>query len=305
VAGRRSNPMELERTIRFYRIGYVGQPPDRIVDTESLLHAIEATNAAGDLYVTSGERVALCLPDSFAPGQLRILNVRRTELPQIEEDGLLAPLSLGRNAGLADQIHLFFFANNVVGSEFNFYGPRPTRLADFVRAKSLGQQIYVDRLLRHDVIGRLDDFAEIRMARLKVSRGTADLVAHIDPDLGEALTRTAEFTQAADVEIVVRRQARSRESLALRIRRVFGRLARDPEAEGGLKALQVEGRATDDEDFELVDLLEQQISARRPIRRVDERSRVLDDRAAYRAIGAAYSDLAEEIERAGWAHQAD
>jgi hypothetical protein len=295
--------MELMRTIRFYRIGYLGQPPDRIVDAEPLLHAIDAVTKSGDRYVVSGERVALCLPDSFVPGRLRILNVRRSDLPQIEEDGVLQPLPLRRNAGLADQIHVFFFDNNVIGAEFNFYGPRPSRLADFVRAKSLGEQIYVDRLLRDDVIARLDDFAEIRMARLKVSRGMTGLVTRIDHDLGEALTRAAEFTDAADVELVVRRRPRSHDSLALRIRRTFARLARDPEAEGGVKALQVEGRASDDEDYELVDLLEQQIVATRPIRRLDERSRVLDSGAAYGAIEGAYGQLADEIRRAGWARR--
>jgi hypothetical protein len=176
-------------------------------------------------------------------------------------------------------------------------------LADFVRAKGLGERIYVDRLLREDVIGRLDDFAEIKMARLKVSRGMTGLVTRIDADLGEALRRAAEFTEAADVELVVRRRPRSRDSLALRIRRVFARLARDPEAEGGVKALQVEGRASDDEAFELVDLLEEQIVATRPIRRVDERSRVLDSGAAYEAIENAYGELADEIQRAGSARR--
>jgi hypothetical protein len=291
--------MALTRTIRFYRIGYVGQPPDRIVDVARLLQIIDVLNKGGDRYVVFGERVALCAPDSYVPARLRILNVRRSDLPQIEEDGELQPLELRRNAGLAEQIHLSFFDQNVVGSEFNFYGPRPTRFADFVRAKSLGEQIFVERLLRQDVVAQLDDFSEIKMARLKVSRGMTGVVTRIDRDLGEALTRAAEFTDAADVEIIVRRRPRSRDSLALRIRRAFGQLARDPEGEGGVKALQVEGRASNEEDFELVDLLEQQIVATREIRRAGERSRVLDDGAAYEAIEGAYGQLADEIRRAG------
>jgi hypothetical protein len=85
--------------IRFYRSGYVGQAYDRLVDTERLLQAIDAVSKAGDRYVVSGERVALCLPDSYAPGRLRILNVRRSDLPQVEEDGVLQPLSLRRMPG--------------------------------------------------------------------------------------------------------------------------------------------------------------------------------------------------------------
>jgi hypothetical protein len=65
------------------------------------------------------------------------VNVRSTNLRHVEAAGLCSPLGLDPAAGLAEQIHLVSFSDNVIGAEFNSYGPRVTRLVDVVPAHTL------------------------------------------------------------------------------------------------------------------------------------------------------------------------
>src|SRR5207237_6553911 len=68
------------------------------------------------------------------PGQTRLCIglIRRSGLPRVEQAGEVSPLTITPDQGLVEQTHLVFFARGVVGAEFNFYGPRPSRLADYL-----------------------------------------------------------------------------------------------------------------------------------------------------------------------------
>ena len=50
--------------------------------------------------------------------------IRRSGLPQVERGGELEDLYIPTAAGLAEAIHVVFFDHNIVGADFNFYGPR-------------------------------------------------------------------------------------------------------------------------------------------------------------------------------------
>lgn len=61
-------------------------------------------------------------------------------MPLVEEAGGLNGLNLTTNQGLYEPIHLQVFANNIIGVEFNFYGPRPSRLGSYLR-QAIGDQL--------------------------------------------------------------------------------------------------------------------------------------------------------------------
>jgi hypothetical protein len=300
VARRFPDPERLERRIYFYRlIDPRGTNIPFQFNVDSVLDELRVIAASAGRYDEQGERVTLCIPDAQATRpRLRVLNVRRTNLPQMESAGVLAPLPLESTAGIADQIHIVFFPSNVIGSEFNFYGPRVTRLADFMRAKRIQPRTRIVPLFRDDAIRQLDGMREIRMAHLKLTRGAIGLLRRYDETLAQALDQTAEITGGANVEITVRRTPRSHESLSGRLRQAFRGLAADPEAKELVKALQIEGR-NEDGEFNVVDLIKEELGAVRDVRRVQVRERALDSADAYRVIEETYEDLADEIARAG------
>ena len=59
--------------------------------------------------------------------------IRRTGLPQLEQAGTVSDLKIADNAGLVEAVHVVFFPDNIVGADFNFYGPRLSRLGYYLR----------------------------------------------------------------------------------------------------------------------------------------------------------------------------
>jgi hypothetical protein len=295
------DPNRLERTIHFHRIfvgadAHGGTPFDAAPSFASLA----ALLASDDRYLEQGERVTLAMPDHDLPPQrLRLLNIRRTNLPHVEAAGVLTPLGLPPAAGLAEQIHLVFFPDNVVGSEFNFYGPRATRLGDVLRARNIQRDVELRSLVRDDVIGRLDDMEELTMATIRLDRAAIGAVRRIDQSLSQALDRTAEFSDEGEIGISLRRVPHTRTRLSDRVRQAFRALGRDDEIRHVARALQVEGRNPATGELELLDLLESELVTTRRILRADPRSRVLDSDDAYAQINSAYDELIPEIRRAG------
>lgn len=294
------DPARLERKVFFYRINVVGDPDGLApYDVAPVIAELRSLLRTDDRYLVRQERATFVVPETGSPPRLRLFNVRRADLPQIESAGVLSPLLLDEQAGVADQIHLVFFPDNVLGSEFNFFGPRAPRLADFLRSKSIGPRIEIVPLFRDDAVTRLDEMQEIRMGRLRLQRGAGSLLRRVDATLASAFDELEETSGGANVEITLRRVPRSRESLPQRLRNLFGELASTDGAGEVITAIQLEGRDPETGEFETVDLLEQQLVSTRRILRSDPRSRVLDSNDAYRQIEAAHQDLLAEIRRAG------
>lgn len=294
------DPTRLERRIRFYRITVRARDRDRPFNPVDVLDQLERLLVGDDRYLEHGERVTLCLPDRREPlPRMRIVDIRRRDLPQYELGGNLGPLPIDPDAGLADQIHLTFFPDGVVGSEFNFRGPRVSRLAEVVNGRRIGPRIDIRALFRDDAVRQVDEMQELRMARLRMRRGSGPLLRRVDEALADAFESTREFSADADVELVVRRQPRTRESLPDRVRRAFGVIATSDDGRHAARAIQLEGRNPASGEFEIVDLLEQDLVTTRRILRTDPGSRVLDSGDTYAAIESAYEELLTEIQRAG------
>ena len=294
------DPTRLKRTIRFHRIHFVpDRRPKTPYESGPLLAGLRALLPTGDRYLEQGERVTLCLPDfDGPPARLRIVNIRRHDLPQVEASGVLSPLGIGRTAGLADQIHVVFFPDNVVGSEFNYYGPRVTRLADVIRGKGIGPAVELRDLVREDVIARLDEMTDVTAATLTIDRSQIEVTRQADATLARALDETAEFAERGILELTIRRRPHSRETLTDRVRSVWRALARRQEDQEGMRSLRIEGRNPVTGELETLDLLGQAIVTSRRILRTQPGSRVLDSADAYAEIASAYEELREEIRRA-------
>lgn len=294
------DPNELERHIYFYRIGPdVPSPataPRGGFDPRPYLLRIPDVAASEDRYLEAGERVTCCFLDSAADHpHLRVANIRRSDLPQIETGGVLAPLGIDEHSGLAEQIHAVLFENNVLGAVFNFYGPRPGRLADYLQRKCGAPPLTIDALVRPDVMAELDRLGDLRMMTLRLRRDTIAEVRHLDESLAAALDRTAEWASSPDIEIVLRKQAHAREPLPERLWTSVRRLAGSEDLRHAAKAFRVSGRVTDTGEISVVDILKSDIVATRRILRAGRRLRALEDAAAYEAVEDAYEELRDEI----------
>lgn len=301
---RRTTPRpQVERKIYFYRVD-AGQDaagrPVAFNPAPTLAHLNGLPFTEHGRYWDSGDdNVTCCWVDRAAShGRLRVGNVRRTGFPQVERRGTIEPLSIHPAAGLVEQVHVAFFPNQIVGSEFNFYGPRLSRLARYfaVRANGVCPPVTFEPLLRQDVTEQLNRLADVRLFHLKIHASYAGVVAEADQDLGAAFDAAARAGQAEELEIILRPRAYSRGTLASRLLHTVKQLARRQDLREEASHFTVSGFNEVAERVDAVDILKDQlISRKRIVLGEDERARALDSESAYAAIETAYTELRSEL----------
>ncbi len=239
------------------------------------------------------------------PGQggalpsLRFCQIRRTGLPQLEQAGQVADLNIAADAGLLEPVHVTFFRDNIVGADFNFYGPRLSRLGYYLRVKS-GNAVPLATfhpLLRNDVAQQLDHLTELRLFDLKVKPAYIDTVRHADASLGEAFAANAAVLDgnSEDIEVILKPSKDTWLQALQRLIRPLKALARRRDLRENVEKFQVKGKHDETNRVEIIDLLRDQLIARKQVLRLGERSRAVDAHSAFQAIQLAHEELADEL----------
>ena len=256
----------------------------------------------GGRYWDQGESVTCCWPDRFSPrAALRLGTIRRRDLPQKEVGGVLKSLGIPPRAGLAELTHIVFFEDGVVGCDFNYFGPRVTKLADYLRQKAperlVPKHLSFEALLRNDAADHLQKAGNIKLFRLKIRSSMVRDVERANRSLGEAFRVAMRAGRAEEAEIILRPKPRSSDGLSGQVVGIARRLVgKEALREGGAK---VSAEAVNDRNERIkLDLLSDKLIAKRPIPRQDNRTLALNRKEAYEAIVDAYKELKDEFPRA-------
>ena len=294
-------PQAVERKIYFYRANVgtdqAGRPLPFNV-TPALQHIGRLPFTPAGRYLDDGDiRLCCWIDQPYPQPRLRLVQIRQTGLPQLESLGQLRDLSIPANAGLAEAIHIVVFQNNIVGSDFNFYGPRMSRLSWYLREKGNGHcsEATFEPLLRQDVAAELNRLREIRLFHLKIRAPYAATVAQADRDLGEAFAAAQRAGEADELEIVLRPRRYSRNPLADRMLRAARVLAGRGDLRLEASKFAVKGVRADTGELELVDILRDQLVAREEVMRQSQRGRALQSGSAFDAIERAHAALEDEL----------
>jgi hypothetical protein len=305
-------PETAERRIHYYRVD-AGLDDDGVplgVDLDAALRHINTLPFAenGRYLAGDGDTVSCAWVDRFdEPAALRLATIRRSGLPHIEETGTLSPLGIAESQGIAEPIHVVLFnetilgvPSTIAGSEFNFYGPRVSRLAYYLsrRAPAGPPRVTFRPLLRNDTREVLDRLSDIRLFRLRINRAYVDEIQATDQSLGGAFAAASEVGQAEDLEVVLRPRRHSRGRIGEGMLGVARRLARRPDLREGAINFEVRGFNGVTEHVELVDILSDRLIATRRILRESARSRALDRWATYAAIEDGYREMRDDLIRA-------
>lgn len=286
------------RTIQFFRAD-IGTDADgrlRPFDARAVLSVLAALpaderyvhDAEGDSYACWPE------PDGRRPS-LVFGKVRRSNFPQVERLGAVSGLNLPPDSGLLEAIHVVFFPDNIVGAEFNFYGPRLGRLSNYIREHSGGLLVHFGPLLRRDVLERIDRLDDIRMFNLRIDREFAEAVRTEAPDLGAAMATQMQFAGAAEVEVVLRMKPHSRQHLGNQLKGFVRRLAVKDGVAQGASRFKVSGYDPEANQVEEVDVLKDLFVAHKRIVKANESTRAVERESAFRAVSEAYEENYEEL----------
>jgi hypothetical protein len=295
----------LERKIYFFRSS-IGQDASGLnipFDPKRPLGAINKLpfNDNGGRYLVGPEGNALCawIDGVGQNPRMRFSQIRRVGLPQIDAAGSLTDLNLRAFEGLVEALHVVFFANGLVGVEFNFYGPRPSRLGYYLmKTAGLNEMPVFDPLLRSDVIAQLERLKDIRLFDLKVHASYASVLKKADTDLGAAFDAARQVGSPEEVQIVLRSRKQGAGDLLGRLQATTKTLLGRSDLRTEASHFVIKGQMQDSGRVEPLDLLRDQLISHKRIVRVNERSRALDSKAAYEAIIEAYEDLESELTEA-------
>lgn len=296
----------LLRKIYFYRVnvGHASSGAPIPFNTVPIFDAINRLPfSIGNRYMECGAENILCcwILNSTPLPSVRFANIRRVDLPAIEHGGNLRPLSIPTDAGLAESIHAVFFPNNIVGSEFNFYGPRTSRLGEYFTLKAHGiyQNIQFEPLLRPNMAQQLNRLEGIRLFQLKIRRSYVDVMRQANLDLGNALDAAMRATDAQQVEIVLQPASRRGTLANTVVGRIVRSLIRRPDLREEARKCVLKGFDPQTAHVEEINLLNEQLVSKKSIITQNERTNNLNSDAVLEAISQAYSELQPEIEEAG------
>ena len=212
----------VERKIYFYRadIGNDESGTPLPFDPLPALNEIEIlpfVEGVGGRYEPEldGDLSCLFRESGYTNTALRFCRVRRNGLPQLERAGEISELFIPVDTGLLEPIHVVFFSRNVVGIEYNHFGPRPSRLSAYLYNKS-NQAIPAVRfepLLYRDIAEQLNNLTDLRLFTFRVRSSYAATVRNIDNSLADAIEASAALLNSPpEAEIIVRIPRDERES---------------------------------------------------------------------------------------------
>lgn len=305
-ATRRQGPPTAERRIHFFRavLPYSNGGPPPTLDIAPVLRHVDTLPCAIDQRYwlqTDGNVLCAWIDECKPTAHMRLAMIRRTGLPLLEEAGSLSPLLIADTAGLYEPIHVCFFPNNLVGVEYNAYGPRSSRISAYLYriAPTVCPSFELEPLIRRDVMEQLRRLQRLRVMDLKIRASYAQLVAEADADLGAAFDAARRFSETDIVHLEFRPEPYQRRRwLGGRALPAVLDLAQRADLRENALAFMVEGLDRESQSVETIDILKGHLVSTKRIVRLDARSRALDPEATYTAIEEAYQDMLPDLETA-------
>ena len=303
-----SAPGTLERKIYFYRadIGTDEGGQRLAFDPSPALDAIDSlpfTNDAHGRYEFDADGNALSIRrhNTIPNVTLQFGRVRRNGLPMLEQAGNTSDLVLDADAGLLEAIHVVFFSDNIVGAEYNHFGPRVSRLGSYLHKKSSEAvaRAAFRPILRGDAAKQLDRLSDLRVLELSILPSYVDVVRQSHVSLSDALVATGRVLENPKVlQVILKPQKEASTGFLADMIGSLKGLVSNGDVHEGTDRFQVHGRCHDSDRVETIDLLKDQLISTKAIVRLNPRSRALDSEAAFQAILDAYLDLHDELESA-------
>jgi hypothetical protein len=295
----RANANRAQRKIYFCKAQHLTNPQaSPALDSVALIQALNQLPGTADFYLEEGDQAGdqqLCavVDKQTAPQRVRFYRVRRSDLPETEAAGQFRALQLGAQDGLAESIHMVFFDDDVVGAEYNHWGPRATIFGRFIRERC-SQQIRLRYLIQANVIEQILNLPEIRKLRIKVEPSAAAALGAEGSGLGELLDVGEFFERGRYVDLTLAANPED-QAFTDRVKGVL-RWLRQRDAIEQIDAFDVYGK-TEDEELQSLSLFSDRVIVQKEIARESPRSRALDKDSAYAAVESAYRELQAEIRR--------
>lgn len=105
----------------------------------------------------------------------------------------MSPLTATVGQGVLDQTHPIIFPGDIVGAEFNFHGPRPSKLSDYLSIKCPTLPIISFLpLLNRNIQEKLERLEDVHLLQLRLHKSHLSLLQQASSHLPGALRATCD-----------------------------------------------------------------------------------------------------------------
>lgn len=300
------NPSKVERKVHFFRVD-VGQTDGGKLDAfdpAPALGVIEKLTwgVRGEgryLKTDRGYELGAWVDRKKSLARFRLGAIRTGAFPQLEEAGNIEGLAVKKTKGLIESTHVVAFNDNILGVEYNFFGPRSGAIADYLqqRGGESTRKINLLALQREDAKIRIGKLEDVRMIALRARPSFSAILRDVDQlSLADAFDATANIGSNSIVEIIVR--AAPKQALGASLLKSLKALVGLPATrENALKFL-ASGESRDTSRIEIVDLLGDDLVTTVTMMREDLNSRAIESRSAYEGIEMAYESVKDQLKQA-------
>ena len=249
-------------------------------------------------YDDDGNAVA-AWPDSGSQPRLMFCRIRRNELPSQEDGGQLSELNMRQSSGLAEPIHVIFFPGNIIGAEYNHFGPRLSSLGKYLYEKSdKAVELPSFRpLIRSNLLEQLNRLGTLRLFELTVNESYREIANTINmPDIRSLRILQESEPGVKKINVSMSMDETSGTDMFNRLlgaARSF--LESDMLSEFATK-FHLRGRCKDSGRVETIDLLKGLVTTTKLIERIGPRGRSLRPNSVYSAITEAYTEFSDELQ---------
>lgn len=291
-----ARPGTLQRRVLFYQVFRDGEPVRnrRDFDFATIFGHIGAlpNTIDGRRDRESDEAYISCIVDSA--NTVRFGRIRRRGLPSRIDDGdNIDNIPLARNGGLFEATHVMYFEPGIVGAEFNFYAPRVSRLAPYMRRKAGTTGVEIVPIIKGDSARDLQRFDRLKRFTMRVATDAFDTLR--TPGRFPIFRRIAHAAEAPGVETVnvtlAAEQGRNAPSLGRAIVNEILGLARMPNVREVADRAVAEGYRAGATRLEAVDILDDELVGTRDFIQENLQTHTLDTRHAYETIATVYREL--------------
>jgi len=291
-------PLTIERKIYFYKLEAKKDDQDvAFGPIFEFLNTLPFTEQ-GRYLLTDDENFRAIYIDSIgSPIRARIGTKRRNDLPMIEVNGTTHDLTMPEGGGLLEPSHFVIFPDNVIGCEFNFYGPRPVSIRKYLleKAEDYIDEVIFTPIIRHDLNLLLSRMGEVRVFSFKAHRGMRDLIEEMNTSLANAFSALRDTSDAKYIEIVLRNNSHSRDPISLPLVSNLAHWLGDSSVRAGLEELKIHAFDESACEFRDFDLLKEYIHSVKTVVKHDDIHKSINSDSMYTAIISAYNELRPEI----------
>lgn len=291
----------INRKIYFYRIyagsNFAGEP--KPYDVKPVLEAIDELKFLPNVrYMRDEDGFEICCwVKEFCPPQKVIFGkIKRNDLPQIEHGGNLSDLAIAEESGLAECVHVMFFPENIVGIEYNYDGPRISRISDYLhlKAKNVCPQVPIfEQLLQRDVMQKLERMRTVRQFKLRVRDSLFSSIGQADEDLQKTFQIARTLGQAKEITLMLS-VGHGGGTLGTKVQNIAKRLLALKDTNHDVLSGEIRGH-NEVGSMETIDLLNAKIVAEKCIPRNRTRTGAPQSELVYSAIEEAYNEKKDQL----------